>query len=369
MGSLKQEPFVYGSLGGDDVSLVPAAATPPASSDSVNTDIRRDYELAERIGTKAGWDAFVTNYPTGFYSELAKAQRDKLIAEQARVAATERAKAAADEKSRLAAEGARASVQAKAAAQAQAAEDARIAAEKNKAAEQAKVAAAERAKTAALTKTAGDKAADDANVAADKKTPDDKPAGQVANLSSTDQPAGADVRSGSPAVVDIPRMLQSELRRVGCNTGSIDGKWNAAAQKSLELFNKNAGTKLDVKVASLDALDVVKSKPARICPLVCDHGYRADGEGCTRVTCRAGFEVGDDNTCERIEPRRRPVQRAPRPAGRPQRTASERAAAARPSGQIICLPSGCRPVRNGCRLEIQGYSGGNQHSGQAEVCN
>jgi hypothetical protein len=236
------------------------------------------------------------------------------------------------------------------------------------------VAAAERAKAAALAKAADAKAADDAKMAGDKKALGDKPGPALA---STEQTPPADVRSGSPAVspavVDIPRLLQGELRRVGCNTGSVDGVWNAAAQKSLDLFNKNAGTKLDVKVASLDALDVVKSKPARICPLICDHGYRADGDRCTRITCRAGFEVGDDNSCERIEPKRRPAaQREPRPVEKPQRTASEPRAAARspqPSGQIICLAAGCRPVRKGCHLEIQGYSASNQQSGQAEVCN
>lgn len=359
----KQEPFVYGSLGGDDVSLVPAAApvaAAPAPSGSPNADIRRDYELAEHIGTKAVWDAFVANYPTGFYTELAKAQRDKLLAEQARIAATEKAKTAAAEKARLADENAHPSVQARAAVQAQAAEDARIAAERNKAAEEEKV-AAERIKALALAKAAAD----------NKKIADDAAAGQVAALASTDQTHG-DVRSSSPAVADVPRLLQSELRRVGCNTGLVDGIWNTASQKSLDLFNKNAGTKLDVKVASLDALDVVRSKPARICPLICDHGYRADGDRCTKITCRAGFEVGDDNTCARVEPRRRPAQREPQPVSRPQRTASQPAAAvaarARPSGQIICTMSGCRPVRSGCHLEIEGYSNSNGQSGQAEVC-
>lgn len=44
--SYKQEPYVYGSLGGDDLPLVPAkpvVAGPQASPDS---EIRRDYELA-----------------------------------------------------------------------------------------------------------------------------------------------------------------------------------------------------------------------------------------------------------------------------------------------------------------------------------
>ena len=63
----------------------------------------------------------------------------------------------------------------------------------------------------------------------------------------------------------MPRLLQAELARVGCNTNSVDSNWSAAAQKSLSLFNKNAGMKLDVKIASLDALDAVRSKTGRIC--------------------------------------------------------------------------------------------------------
>src|SRR6185312_13034670 len=48
----RQEPYVYGSLGGDDVPLVaaPAAAAPvaaaPAAAPNPRADIRRDYELA-----------------------------------------------------------------------------------------------------------------------------------------------------------------------------------------------------------------------------------------------------------------------------------------------------------------------------------
>jgi uncharacterized caspase-like protein len=362
----KQEPFVYGSLGGEDVSLVPAAAPATAAASATgSSDIRGDYELAERIGTRAGWDAFVANYPNGFYTQLAKAQRDKLAAEEARIAATEKAKAAADEKARLATEGAQAAVQAKAAAQAKAAEEARVAAEKKKATEDERVAAA---KTAALA-TAGDtKPAPAATTApADKRTLDDRPRDQVTALASTDPGAQADVK---PVDGDIPRLLQSELRRVGCNTGAVDGNWNAAAQKSLELFNKNAGTRLDVKVANLEALDAVRSKSARVCALSCDRGYRADGDRCVRTTCRAGFEVGDDGSCERIEPKQRPAaQREPRPVARAPRAEPVASARAKPSGQIICTMAGCRPVRSGCHLEIEGYSSRNGQSGQAEVCN
>jgi Caspase domain len=129
----RQEPFIYGSLGGDDVALIPApvVAAPPAPDP--NEALRRDYEFAERIGTKEAWDSFLASYPGGFYAKLAQAQRNKLAAEEARLAATEKARLAAEERARLAAEGAKAAEQAKAAAEAKAAEDARIAAEKKKA--------------------------------------------------------------------------------------------------------------------------------------------------------------------------------------------------------------------------------------------
>lgn len=46
----RQEFFVYGSLGGADVSLVPAALGSQGSGDTTSR-ARADYELAERIGT------------------------------------------------------------------------------------------------------------------------------------------------------------------------------------------------------------------------------------------------------------------------------------------------------------------------------
>lgn len=81
----KQEPFVYGSLGGSTVALVsepekPAAAkAAPAKADE-RADVRRDYELAERVGTREAWDSFLAVHGAGFYADLARAQRTKLAA-------------------------------------------------------------------------------------------------------------------------------------------------------------------------------------------------------------------------------------------------------------------------------------------------
>jgi hypothetical protein len=76
-----------------------------------DVSVRRDYELAERVGTREVWDFFLSTYPDGFYAKLAQAQRNKLAAEEARVAATEKARLAAEERARLAAEGAKAGEQ------------------------------------------------------------------------------------------------------------------------------------------------------------------------------------------------------------------------------------------------------------------
>lgn len=335
----KQEPFVYGSLGGNDISLVPApvvAASPAAGN--ANADLRRDYELAERVGTKEAWDSFIAANPSGFYTDLAKAQRNKLAAEAARIAATEKAREAAEERARLAAEGARANEQAKAAAQAKAAEEARVAAEKKKQIEDAKLAAAEQAKAVAQAKAAED--AEKARLAAEKKKQDDD-AKRIAaeQLKAAEQEKraaeeakkleGAKVAAVGPAreavqpdssAQDIPRLLQSELKRVGCKTGEVDGEWNASSRRALSSFNDKAGTKFDVKVASIDALEAVKAKSGRVCPLECERGSRASGDSCVKITCDDGYVLGSGGSCEK-RPDRKPAvaqreRRAPAAGGR-----------------------------------------------------
>jgi uncharacterized caspase-like protein len=78
----RQEPYVYGSLGGGDVALVPAkpaasaAAGEPAAS--VDRDEASDYRMAERVGSIEGWRAFLSVHSKGFYAELARAQVQKM---------------------------------------------------------------------------------------------------------------------------------------------------------------------------------------------------------------------------------------------------------------------------------------------------
>ncbi len=244
-----------------------------------------------------------------------------------------------------------------------------MAAELAKKAQEAKVAEAERLKAAALAKAAEKeaertKAAEEAKIAVEAKAAAEKKAKEE-KVAALTPPAD---KSDQPTAVDLPRSLQSELRRVGCNVGSVDGNWNAAAQRSLDLFNKHSGMKLDVKAASLDALDAVKAKSNRVCPLICENGFKPDGDRCTKITCRAGYALGDDNTCEKIEVKK-PTAKREEPNKERQERAKADTAPAKPqaSGLIVCGQGGCRPVQKGCRLETipSNGVGGNTR----EVCN
>ena len=91
----KQEPFVYGSLGGGNISLVPAPAQQPVEADA--SKVKADYELVNQIGSKKAWEVFIATYKTGFYVDLAKAQLTKLAALEPQTAPSSAAKPSSDE--------------------------------------------------------------------------------------------------------------------------------------------------------------------------------------------------------------------------------------------------------------------------------
>jgi predicted DsbA family dithiol-disulfide isomerase len=254
----QQEPYTTNSLGGNDVALVAAPESPPSLPAPVpnsNADIRRDYELAERVGTMEVWNSFIEAHPSGFYADLAKAQRNKL----------------AD-------------------------------AQKAKPSDDTKIVTAEPARP--METRAGSDKPDQAAVAMLPPAPVTTP--------EPPKPAG-------PTPQEIARSLQRELRRVGCKAGDIDDEWSASARKALSLFNENAGTKFDAKLASLDALDAVRAKPGRVCPLECDRGFRASGDHCVKITCDADQVLAPNGSC-RPKPERAPKafarqRTAPGPGG------------------------------------------------------
>jgi hypothetical protein len=82
----RQEPFVYGSLGGDAIALVSGNEQAPREAPAGG--VKADYQSAERIGTRRAWDAFLAAYEQGLYADLARAQLAKLIEAESRAVDT-----------------------------------------------------------------------------------------------------------------------------------------------------------------------------------------------------------------------------------------------------------------------------------------
>ena len=150
--SNRQEPYVYGSLGGDDVPLVPA----PALSRRLRPlrrprlrPIRRPTSAATmswRCRSATGRRSMPSSpsIPTASMRISPSFSATRYVADEAHAAAVEKAKQAEQERQRLAAAGAQKATQDKAEADAKAAEQARLDAEKAQQAAQQQAADAER---------------------------------------------------------------------------------------------------------------------------------------------------------------------------------------------------------------------------------
>ena len=52
------------------------------------SDVKADYELVQKIGSKRAWEVFLGTHPTGFYADLARAQIEKSKASRSQPPAT-----------------------------------------------------------------------------------------------------------------------------------------------------------------------------------------------------------------------------------------------------------------------------------------
>jgi uncharacterized caspase-like protein len=320
----KQEPFVYGSIGGSTIALIakPPETPAPAAPSAADT-LARDYEFAERIGTRQAWDSFLAAHSTGFFADLARAARDKIVAAEQRVTMGKE-KAAEEEVKRKATEAARV----------RDAEEARLKTEeaaRKFAEEEAKL----KAKLEAVAKS------------------------QQAPTVVASAPSGPEsTRAPAPQMdeADIARLLQFHLKRVGCDPGTVDGKWTDQSAHAMTEFNKRAKANLEVKVASLGALDAVKQQKARLCPLVCGKGFKVEEDRCVAEACKRGF-VRNKATGECT----REAKAASSPTSRDEGGGG--------GSQIICGRGGCNAVPKNCRASAMSGSGTTATGVQGVTCN
>jgi len=310
----RQEPFVYGSLGGETMALVPQTTKPL----DPEAQARVDYELAAQIGTKEGWDSFLASHDTGLYASLARAQNAKLSAAQQTRAKADDARKEAEEQAALKAvefrkqleeQSIRQMAEAKQKLSDQTKKDLEEA--RRQVAEQAQKELDEARRQMAIAQQQAEAArrqveeakrqalADAQQQVEQAKLAAKEDAARIAAL-TPDQPARSTPTPSPPQIdrADIARLLQAHLKRVGCNLGAADGNWDDGSKKALESFNRIAHTHFDIKLASLDALDAVRSKTDRVCPLVCGKGQKVDGDRCVQ-SCRTRYFLNSSGECEK----------------------------------------------------------------------
>jgi uncharacterized caspase-like protein len=337
----RQEPFVYGSLGGDTLALVPQVEKPVDSEAAA----RVDYELSAQIGTKEAWDSFLESHPSGLYANLARAQNSKLLAAQQSHADADNARRDAEEKAARKAEELRRQAE-------ESTMTRQTATSKQKQFEQTKKELEEARKQVEPAKLQAETARREVAEAKRQAIADAQRQVEEAKRTATEgtekvaavtpsEPVPLVSPPLSPPIdqADLARLLQAHLKRVGCNSGNVDGKWDDGSQKALDLFNKHAKTQFDIKVASLDALDAVRNKSDRVCPLVCAKGQREEGDRCVQIGCASGYFLNSSGSCEK---RREP---SPRP-----RTARR--------GPTVQPQSGSSGSSGGCGLDASGHREG-----------
>jgi hypothetical protein len=232
---------LYGTFGGEASSLEadrPAALPSQAGSvgsESVASNARQDPQFTDEVRSIAAWDAFRAQQSAGFLAELA-GPRPTLLAADEPGFEQETATQRRDRDIRT-----------------KAAQAARQKAEQG---------AGQSPSEAPVTGTA-------------VEPPEARQVGALSEPSETPN------RSAPPLTGEnLSRSLQTQLKRVGCDPGKVDGQWNSESRRALESFNRRAGTKLDVKVASREALAAVKAQKARVCPVSCQPGHPARNERC-----------------------------------------------------------------------------------------
>jgi hypothetical protein len=279
-------------------------AGPPKKESDPMIEQSRFFEAAARIDTKEAWDAFLNVYKSGYYADLARAERTKVIAAQeaqAKAEADARAKAEVESRAKAATlDQERREAEAKAARDA-ALKAAREAAATEKARREAEAKAAQEAVEKAERESAAARQAQEAakvaQLAAEKSARELQEALEKAKQETAAQAkkqievAALTPGQASPAAVlnptNIVRLMKLQLRQAGCDPGDDSGVWDKNARRALEEFNVHARMHIDINTPSLDALTTLQGKEGRVCPLVCGAGTRKEGDRCVSIKPRS----------------------------------------------------------------------------------
>jgi uncharacterized caspase-like protein len=304
----RQEPFVYGSLGGSDVTLVPAA--PAATGDP-----RSDYQAAEGVGTLAAWDLFLARHGTGFFANLAREQRAKLLQAGGKPAGEDAARKREEERKQAAARKAEADAPKQRAEeerqraerekaqreQAQREELARLEREKARREEAARI-EREQAERERARREEAARAEEEQRRLARERAEREKGNTQLAMLPPAAEPPAARARRPMSRN-DLILAIKRQLRRVGCYPGKIDESWgDPALTRSITQFVRQAKFSGATDEPNYDFLDAVSGSGPGVCSLECGRREVARNGRCVPKACPAGQAIGGDGECIAVAP-------------------------------------------------------------------
>jgi hypothetical protein len=118
----------------------------------------------------------------------------------------------------------------------------------------------------------------------------------------------------------LARDLQTELKRLGCLSGEVDGDWGEKSKTALKSFAHHAKLPIASDVPSMAALDAASAVKERACPLVCDDDMRLVNGRCVAKERKQQKERRARREEPAQEPRR---QRAERPSAEPREPANK----------------------------------------------
>jgi Caspase domain len=128
-----------------------------------------------------------------------------------------------------------------------------------------------------------------------KAAPDDVQVAATAPLPPTEPDPQAETPSeplpepdASISLATLAHETQTELKRLGCYDGEIDGIWGKGSQKALGSFAQHSGMKIDAPTPTLDLLAALQPLTGRICPLECGPKYLVVNDTCQLKTCATG---------------------------------------------------------------------------------
>jgi len=354
----RQEPFVYGSLGGSDVTIVAPPATRPVDTG----DPRSDYQAAENLGTLEAWDLFLARHSTGFFADLAREQRAKVLlgagkpadAEAARKRQEEERKSAAARKAEAEAQKKRAEeerqrvereraqreqaererAQREQAEREQAArsERERLAREK----EERERAEREKSQREELARLEREKARREELARAEREEAERervrreeaaraeeeqrRRAREQAEREKAEREKGNAHLAMLPPAPEAPAArarppmsrndlilaIKRQLRRVGCFPGKIDESWgDAALTRSIAQFVKQARFSGATNEPTYDFLDAVSGSGPGVCTLECGRREVARNGRCVPNACPPGQAISGEGECIAVAPRGR----------------------------------------------------------------